>query len=117
MRPYHEVAVILAGDADVVADDGTVHTLGPGDVLVTPKGSAGTWRIRETIVKSFTIASRWTERTPTSDPYGSLDPLRRDEDAGGAVSEVGGAHGGASVASASAAPGAAPARSSTAGSP
>ena len=55
VRPYHEVAVILRGDADVVADDGTVHTLGPGDVLVTPKGSAGTWRIRETIVKSFTI--------------------------------------------------------------
>jgi len=55
VRPYHEVAVILAGDADVVAEDGTVHTLGPGDVLVTPKGSAGTWKIRETIVKSYTI--------------------------------------------------------------
>jgi hypothetical protein len=55
VRPYHEVAVILAGDADIVADDGTVHTIGPGDVLVTPKGSAGTWVIRETIVKSYTI--------------------------------------------------------------
>ena len=54
-RPYHEVAVILAGDADIVADDGTVHTIGPGDVLVTPKGTAGTWRIRETIVKFYTI--------------------------------------------------------------
>ena len=43
------------GDADVVADDGTVHTVGAGDVLVTPKGTAGTWRIRETIVKSYTI--------------------------------------------------------------
>jgi uncharacterized cupin superfamily protein len=55
VRPYHEVAVILEGDADIVADDGSVHTIGPGDVLVTPKGSAGTWVIRETIVKSYTI--------------------------------------------------------------
>jgi uncharacterized cupin superfamily protein len=55
VRPYHEVAVILSGDADIVEDDGTVHTVGPGDVLVTPKGSAGTWRIREAIVKSYTI--------------------------------------------------------------
>lgn len=55
VRPYHEVAVILQGDADIVEDDGTVHTVGPGDILVTPKGSAGTWHIRETIVKSYTI--------------------------------------------------------------
>ena len=54
-RPYDEVALILAGEADVVDDDGTTHTVGPGDVLVTPKGSAGTWLIRETITKFWVI--------------------------------------------------------------
>jgi uncharacterized cupin superfamily protein len=29
-----------------------------GDLLVTPKGSAGTWRIKETIVKFFAISDR-----------------------------------------------------------
>ena len=41
-RPYDEVALILEGDADIVTDDGRTLTIGPGDVLVTPKGSAGT---------------------------------------------------------------------------
>jgi uncharacterized cupin superfamily protein len=55
VRPYDEVALILEGDADVVAVDGTTLTVGPGDVLVTPKGSAGTWVIRERIVKFWVI--------------------------------------------------------------
>jgi uncharacterized cupin superfamily protein len=54
-RPYHEVAMILAGEADIEEPDGTVHTVREGDVLVTPKGSSGTWRIRETIVKFYAI--------------------------------------------------------------
>lgn len=54
-RPYDEVALILEGDGDVVEADGTTHTVGPGDVLVTPKGSAGTWVIRETITKFWVI--------------------------------------------------------------
>jgi uncharacterized protein len=54
-RPYDEVALILEGDGDVVEADGTTHTVGPGDVLVTPKGSAGTWIIRETITKFWVI--------------------------------------------------------------
>jgi uncharacterized cupin superfamily protein len=54
-RPYDEVALILAGDADIETDDGRVLTIGPGDVLVTPKGSKGTWRIRETIRKFYAI--------------------------------------------------------------
>jgi uncharacterized cupin superfamily protein len=54
-RPYDEVALILEGDADIVADDGRTLTVGPGDVLVTPKGSAGTWVIRERIVKFWVI--------------------------------------------------------------
>jgi uncharacterized cupin superfamily protein len=54
-RPYDEVALILEGDADIVTDDGRTLTIGPGDVLVTPKGSAGTWVIRERVVKFWVI--------------------------------------------------------------
>jgi uncharacterized cupin superfamily protein len=54
-RPYDEVALILEGDADIVTNDGRTLTVGPGDVLVTPKGSAGTWVIRERLVKFWVI--------------------------------------------------------------
>ena len=54
-RPYDEVALLLEGDADIVTDDGRTLTIGPGDVLVTPKGSSGTWVIRERIVKFWVI--------------------------------------------------------------
>ena len=57
VRPYDEVALILAGVADIETDDGEVHTVRAGDVLITPKGSAGTWRITETIVKFYAIFS------------------------------------------------------------
>ena len=50
-RPYDEIAIVLSGEADIEEPDGTMHTVRAGDVLVTPKGSKGTWRIRETIVK------------------------------------------------------------------
>jgi len=56
-RPYDEVALILAGEADIETD-GTVVTVRAGDLLITPKGSSGTWRIRETIVKFFAIYDR-----------------------------------------------------------
>jgi uncharacterized cupin superfamily protein len=57
-RPYDEVAVILSGAAEIEGPDGTRHRVGPGDVLITPKGSRGTWRITETIVKFFAIYER-----------------------------------------------------------
>ena len=57
-RPYDEVAVILSGAAEIEEPDGTVHRVGPGDVLITPKGTEGTWRITETIVKFFAIHER-----------------------------------------------------------
>lgn len=55
VRPYHEVALILEGEADIETPDGTVHTVRAGDVLITPKGSSGTWRIKETIRKFYAI--------------------------------------------------------------
>ena len=54
-RPYHEIAMILQGEADIETPDGTVHTVRAGDVLITPKGTKGTWRIRQTIVKFYAI--------------------------------------------------------------
>jgi uncharacterized cupin superfamily protein len=54
-RTYHEVALILEGEADIEEPDGTIHTVRAGDVLITPKGSKGTWWIREKVVKFYAI--------------------------------------------------------------
>lgn len=54
-RPYDEVAYILAGAADLETVDGRTLTMGAGDVLVTPTGSSGTWRIREALTKFYAI--------------------------------------------------------------
>ncbi len=54
-RPHHEVALILAGEADIETPEGEVHTVKAGDLLVTPKGAKGTWRIKEKIVKFYAI--------------------------------------------------------------
>ena len=54
-RPHDEVALILSGVADIETEDGRTLRVGAGDVLVTPKGSKGTWHIRETIVKFYAI--------------------------------------------------------------
>ena len=38
--PYHEIAVIIEGEVEIEEAGGTVHRAGPGDVLITPKGSS-----------------------------------------------------------------------------
>ena len=43
-RPYHEVAYIIEGEVEITDDDGEVHVAGPGDILITPKGSTGYWK-------------------------------------------------------------------------
>jgi len=43
-RTCHEVAYILEGQVEVTDDDGNVHVAGPGDILVTPRGSKGYWK-------------------------------------------------------------------------
>ncbi len=43
-RGYHEIAYILEGQVEVTDDDGEVHVAGPGDILITPKGSKGYWK-------------------------------------------------------------------------
>jgi uncharacterized cupin superfamily protein len=54
-RPHDEVALILSGVADIETPDGRMLRVEAGDVLVTPKGSKGTWHIRETLVKFYAI--------------------------------------------------------------
>jgi uncharacterized cupin superfamily protein len=51
-RPYHEVAFIIEGEVEITGDDGSVVKAGPGDILITPKGSKGYWR-NLTPVKKF----------------------------------------------------------------
>jgi uncharacterized cupin superfamily protein len=73
-RPYDEVALILSGAA-TIQTDGRVLPLGPGDVLVTTKGSAGRWRITETLTKFFAIYHHDDDAAPELRVVGAGDPL------------------------------------------
>lgn len=53
--PYHEVAVLIEGEVEIVEEDGTVHRAGPGDVLITPKGSRATWKALSPVKKFWAI--------------------------------------------------------------
>lgn len=50
-----ELMHVLAGSGTLTADDGTVHEIAPGTVLLTPDGWRGTWEIRETVRKLYVI--------------------------------------------------------------
>jgi uncharacterized cupin superfamily protein len=48
-----EVCHIIAGSGTVVGEDGVRADIGPGSLLVLPKGWRGTWFITETIRKTY----------------------------------------------------------------
>ncbi len=50
----HEVVHFIAGDATITDEDGE-HHIGPGVVMAFPDGWSGTWEIRETVRKVFTV--------------------------------------------------------------
>jgi uncharacterized protein len=50
-----EVCHIVAGSGTVTGADGVSADIGPGSVLVLPKGWRGTWRVTETIRKTYVI--------------------------------------------------------------
>jgi hypothetical protein len=52
---YHEIAVIIEGEVEVTGEDGTVHRVGPGDVLITPKGTKATWKALSPVKKFWAI--------------------------------------------------------------
>jgi len=54
-RPYHEIAYILEGRVEVTDDDGNLFVAGPGDILITPKGSKGHWKNIGPVKKFWTI--------------------------------------------------------------
>ncbi|MDV3126017.1 cupin domain-containing protein [Mycobacterium sp. 21AC1] len=50
-----ELMYFLTGAGTITTADGTVHEIRPGVVLVAPDGWRGTWDIRETVRKIYTI--------------------------------------------------------------
>jgi len=52
---YHEVASLLDGEVDVAVEGGEVLSVGPGDVLVTPRGSRAEWRARSAVTKLWAV--------------------------------------------------------------
>lgn len=55
-----ELMHFVAGEGTITSADGTVHEIRPGVVLVAPDGWRGTWDIRKTVRKVYTI---WTTGT------------------------------------------------------
>jgi len=53
--PYHEIAVIIEGEVEVTEEDGTVHHIGAGDVLITPRGSKATWKALSAVKKFWAV--------------------------------------------------------------
>lgn len=62
-----ELMHFVAGKGTITSADGTVHDIRPGVVLVAPDGWRGTWDIRETVRKIYTI---WSAPTPPSTTTG-----------------------------------------------
>ncbi len=65
-RGYHEIAYILEGEVEVTGDDGEVVHAGPGDILITPKGSKGFWKNLTPVKKVWGI---YEEAGADLDPY------------------------------------------------
>lgn len=65
-RPFDEVSIMIDGVVEVVDPDGTAHHAEAGDVLVTPRGSGGTWRCVTDVKKFWAISETDTEAPGTS---------------------------------------------------
>lgn len=52
---FDETCVVVSGRATVTGDDGVVLEVGPGTILLTPKGWRGTWVVHETVRKIYNI--------------------------------------------------------------
>jgi uncharacterized cupin superfamily protein len=74
-RPHDEVAFILEGATDIETDDGRTLHVGRGDILVTPKGSKGTWNVHETLVKFFAIYAGGEVGDTRVRVFGRADPV------------------------------------------
>ena len=54
-RPTTESFYVLTGEASVTDLDGTLHTFGPGDTVVLPKGWSGRWDVTKAIHKVWVV--------------------------------------------------------------
>ena len=54
-RPYHEVAYIIEGEVEITDEDGEIIVAGPGDILITPRGSKGYWKNLSPVKKVWGI--------------------------------------------------------------
>ena len=54
-RSYSEIAYIIDGEVELTMDDGRVVRAGPGDILLTPKGTSGFWRNLSPVRKFWAI--------------------------------------------------------------
>jgi uncharacterized cupin superfamily protein len=54
-RDYHEIAYIIEGEVEITDMDGDVVHAGPGDILITPKGSMGHWKNLSPVKKFWAI--------------------------------------------------------------
>jgi uncharacterized protein len=50
-----EVMHFVAGEATITSAEGEAYEIRPGSVLVAPDGWRGTWEIRQTVRKVYTI--------------------------------------------------------------
>jgi uncharacterized cupin superfamily protein len=71
-RTYHEVAYIIEGEVEITDDEGNLIKAGPGDILVTPKGSKGYWKNDRPVKKFWTI---YDEPDEELDPYVGPGPF------------------------------------------
>jgi uncharacterized cupin superfamily protein len=52
-----EIMQIVAGEATITGDDGTVHEVRPGVAVYLPDGWSGVWDIRQTVRKTYVIVA------------------------------------------------------------
>lgn len=55
LSEYHEVMYIIEGEVEITEEDGTVHQIGPGDLVVAPIGVKATWRALSPVRKVWAI--------------------------------------------------------------
>ena len=55
LTEFHEVMFIIEGEIEITTQDGTVHQVGPGDLVIAPQRSRGTWRALTPVRKMWAI--------------------------------------------------------------
>ena len=51
----YETMHFVAGTGTITSDDGTVSEIRPGVFMLCPDGWSGTWDVRETVRKAYTV--------------------------------------------------------------